>query len=352
MAPSGTTLVAARLAAQQLTGPPARRVEEVVTRLLAVQAQDLRAARLAVRSRSVGLAAADVDAALAERSVLITWLNRGTLHLVTAADFWWLHPLTTPQLATGNARRLRQEGVSVRQADRGVELIVEAVRARPQTRAQLRERLDGAGVPTRGQALVHVLAAAALRGSVVRGPMVGGEHAYVSVRDWLGPPPPALDRDEALARLARRYLAGHGPADARDLAKWAGVPLRDARRGLAVIADELVSWGADLVCLRDPAPPDGVPGPRLLGGFDPLLHGWVSREPFVGGHQQVVTTNGLFRPTALVDGRVVGVWGLADGVLSIRLLEPVAGEARERLCDDAGEVLRFVGLPERPAVIE
>jgi len=53
------------------------------------------------------LSASDVDAALSQRrSLIVTWLNRGTLHLVRSEDYWWLHPLTTPQLRTGNSRRL------------------------------------------------------------------------------------------------------------------------------------------------------------------------------------------------------------------------------------------------------
>ena len=57
------------------------------------------------------LAAADVDRALSEeRSLLITWLNRGTLHLVRSEDYPWLQALTTPPLLTGNARRLRPGG--------------------------------------------------------------------------------------------------------------------------------------------------------------------------------------------------------------------------------------------------
>src|SRR6185437_13671382 len=51
-------------------------------------------------------------------------------------------------------------------------------------------------------------------------------------RDWLGGPPRPLSaerRPAALAELARRYLAGHGPASAADLALWAGLPLRDGR---------------------------------------------------------------------------------------------------------------------------
>ena len=85
-------------------------------------------ARLAVRARTSGLLATDVNHALtADRSVVVSWLNRGTLHLVLAEDYWWLHQLTTPQLATGNARRLAQEGVRrrCRPGGRAEEIITE-----------------------------------------------------------------------------------------------------------------------------------------------------------------------------------------------------------------------------------
>jgi hypothetical protein len=346
------SLVARRLAAQLLSGPPARTSEQVVDRLLAVQGQDQRGVRLSIRSRSTGLTVADVDEALtSRRSLVLTWLNRGTLHLVTPEDYWWLHPLTTPQLVTANNRRLRQEGVDPVQADLGVEVVTEAVTLGPQTRSQLRSRLDSAGVPTRGQALVHVLLAASLRGRVVRGPMVGGEHAYVDVHDWLGDAPAPLDREEALARLARRYLAGHGPAEAGDLARWAGIPLREARLALVGIASQTVAYGDGLVDLADRSEAPTLPGPRLLGAYDPILLGWVSRQLFVGEHKDVVTSNGLFRPVALVDGRVVATWSLSGGTLAIRTLETVKAAALRSLKKEATEVLRFLGQPDGGVVL-
>lgn len=344
-------VAAARLASQLLAGAPARSAEEVVRRLLAVQAQDPRGFRLSVRSRSSGLFASGLDHALGTtRSLVVTWLNRGTLHLVTSEDYWWLHPLTTPQLAANSERRLRQEGVNAVQAERGVEVVAEAVTSEgPQTRQQLRLRLEAAGIPTAGQALVHVLMAASLRGLVVRGPMIGKEHAYVSVPAWLGAPPASLDRGAALARLARRYLAGHGPASAPDLWRWAGVTLGDARRGFEAIAGEVAHLGNGLVLLGDDpeAVRGSVPPPRLLGAFDPVLHGWASREWIVGDHAGVVTANGLFRPVALVDGRVVATWALAEGVATITPLEPIAVAAVDVLLDDVEDVLRFLGLPAR-----
>jgi hypothetical protein len=144
--------------------------------------------------------------------------------------------------------------------------------------------MAGAGVRTEGQALIHILMLACLGGLAVRGPIIGGRHAYAPVRDWLGELGP-VDRDSALAELARRYLAGHGPADERDLAKWAGLPLRDARAGLEAIASELDQHEDGLVDLAGRRPAAELPPPCLLGPYDPVLLGWTSREPLLGSRQ-------------------------------------------------------------------
>ena len=353
-------LVEQRLQAQLLTGPAASSVVQVVDRLLAVQAQDARGFRLAIRSRTEGLSAADVERALTvERSVVVSWLNRGTLHLVRAEDFGWLHALTTPQLATGVRRRLEQEGVPPDAAERGITAIVEAVATDgPLSRTALRPRIAAAGVRTEGQALVHVLYAATLRGLLVRGPVVDGEHAFALARDWLGPlgEPWAGDRDEALTWLARRYLAGHGPAGERDLARWSGVGLREVRRGLAALGSAVRPVGDGLVDLVDrpagPRPAAGLPPtrvrtahePRLLGAFDPLLLGWVDRTPVLDGHVELVTDNGAFHPFALVDGHAVGRWSMPGGVVTLSPFQPLPADVAERLAADGEDVRRFLGL--------
>lgn len=332
-----------RLAAQLLIGPPADGVVQVVDRLLAVQAQDLRAARLAIRSRTTGLTAADVDRELNNRMLLVTWLNRGTLHLVRPQDYWWLQKLTTPQLSPGNARRLEQEGVSPGQADRGVAVIEAAIATNgPMTRAQLRALVQEADVPVAGQAMVHILALSAIRGLTVRGPVIGTDQAFVLVREWLGNPPRATDRDTALSELARRFLAGHGPADERDLAKWAGITLGDARRGLRAVGADLDEQPGGLVDLAGRSGPYGPRRPKLLGGFDPLLHGWVDREPVLGGNQTIVTMNGIFRPFALVGGRAVATWTMPAGRVSIEPFGQLSTNVMADLDREARDVERFV----------
>jgi hypothetical protein len=333
-------IVTERCRSQLLSGRRATSAEQVVERLLAVQGQDPRGARLTIRARSTGLTAVDVDRALTdERSLVITWLNRGTLHLVRSEDLPLLHALTTPQLHTGNLRRLAQEGVTGGDVDRGVQVVVKALEDGPQTRPQLKERLQSAGIPVAGQALIHVLMRTSLLGRAVRGPMVGSEHAYVGVHDWLGADlQPPKDRDTALVELARRYLHGHQPASPADLAKWAGIPLGDARRGLSALPG-LHDRGDGTVALTEPVRAQ-VPPPRLLGPFDPLLHGWADRTPIVGRHGHLVTSNGLFRAFALVDGRAVATWSLTAGIVELDELDAKTLAALET---ELADVRRFLG---------
>src|SRR5688500_8719215 len=188
-------MLAARLTAQLLAGPPARDPVAVAERVFAVQGQDPRGFRLAVRARSEGLSAADVNRALTDdRSLLVTWLNRGTLHLVRSEDYPIIQAVTTPPLRTSSARRLAQEGVA--DPERGVALIERALAEEgPLTSDGLRERLLAAGVDAKGQALYHLLFHASLDGLIVRGPVAGAKQAYVLVRDWLGKQKP-VDREK------------------------------------------------------------------------------------------------------------------------------------------------------------
>ena len=336
-----------RVRSQGLTGRPARSAYDVVDRLVAVQAQDLRGARLAVRARSAEVTAADVDAAIDNGSLVVGWLNRGTLHLVRREDYWLLHALTTPPLATSNATRLRQEGVDAAAADRGVRVILQALdRDGPLLRAELRDRVRAAGVPVDGQAMVHLLFLAGLQGDVVRGPFRGREQTWVRSADSGTPKPARIDRDEALAELARRYLRGHAPASDRDLARWAGLPLRDARTGLAAIRDELAERPDGLLALKGRAPRPTRPATRLLGAYEPLLLGWTSREDVLvsASAKRLVTDNGLFRPFLFVDGQAAGTWRILGQRIELEPFEPLAPDVTAALTRDGDDVVRFLGL--------
>jgi hypothetical protein len=176
----------------------------------------------------------------------------------------------------------------------------------------------------------------------VRGPAAGREQAFALARDWLGAPPPAMGREAALGELARRYLAGHAPAAGGDLARWAGIGLREARIGLAGCgAAQRADGLAELPDkpLREAA---ALPPPLLLGAFDPLLLGWASRDPITGPHRQIVTVNGLFRPLALAGGRAVATWTITGGQVALAPFTALDPGTRAALDADAADVTRFL----------
>src|SRR3954468_4990064 len=112
-----------RLTAQLLAGEPADDAVGVVERLLAVQAQDPRGFRLAIRARTRGLHARDVEASLAARALVVATPNRGTLHLVRSADYEWLRTLVAPTLRRTSDTRLGQEGVTPAKLRRALTLL-------------------------------------------------------------------------------------------------------------------------------------------------------------------------------------------------------------------------------------
>jgi hypothetical protein len=208
------------------------------------------------------------------------------------------------------------------------------------TRGQIRATLERVRVPVEGQALVHILFSATLDGLIVRGPMLDGEHAFVLVADWLGERP-KLDRDRALAELAQRYLAAHGPACDRDLVKWARVTLRDARVGLQAIAPHLVQYADGLVDLRRKASPR-LPAPRLLAAFDPILLGWASRKLVLGDAERQIVANGMIRAIALVDGRAAGTWTLPRGRVQLDLWRSQTPSTMRRLASEASAIESYL----------
>ncbi|RZS40708.1 winged helix DNA-binding protein [Herbihabitans rhizosphaerae] len=334
--------LAARAAAQGLAARGSD-VAEAVRRVVALQGQDVRASRLAVRARTAGLTASDVDDAIAARKVVRTWAMRGTLHLLAAEDVRWIVGLLGPRFAHRTRGRREQLGLDESSTARGVAALTEVLSgAGPLTRAKIVSRLAGHGVvlDPKSQAPAHLLGYAALTGVLCRGPEAPkDESTYVLLDEWL-PPAPVIDEEEALVRLASRYLVGHAPADAADFATWAGLPLGRARSAFTAIGDHDRPAAS--------VPERGVV--RLLGHFDAYLLGYASRVPAVPPeHDRKIQSGGGFvMPAVCVDGRVVGTWRLdrsgGRGTVSVQPFGVVGSAVRQALCDDADDVSRFLGI--------
>lgn len=340
-----------RTAVQQLHRSQRRSVVELVRHLTGVQAQVLSAAGLALRARTKGLKAERVDRArLRDRSIVLTWAMRGTLHLIAAEDYGWLVPLTTePSLANAH-RRLKQEGVHGDQPAKAVRLIAKMLeREGPLTRAAIADRLQQKGIQTAGQAIAHLVWLAAAQGVICYGP----DQSFVLVEDWLRKSKPR-ERGAALAELAIRYLRSHGPAGPADLAFWSGIRTSDANRAWKAIAGRLV----ELETARGPrwvlrSTPNEAPSGivRLLPAFDEYLLGWKDRDVVVAAEHRAKINRGggWLHPVVLVDGQVVATWRSksASKTLSLEFapfvaLTPAVGRA---VVAEAKDIAVFLGVP-------
>jgi len=343
----------ARIAAQLLHRPGRRSVADLVSHLTGVQAQVLPAASLALRARRAGLTAAAVDRARTrDRSIVLCWAMRGTLHLIAAEDHAWLVPFVMGRRMTNAHRRLRQEGVTGAQPAKAVRSI-ERMLAHdgPLLRAEIAEQLRRHGIHTEGQAIAHLVWLAAAEGTICYGPDRDGERCFVLVRDWLERPTAKMDPEAALHELAVRYLRAHAPAEPADLAAWSGVAPADARRAWRSIGDRLVEvptvrgprW-----TLRRAIPPPTKEVARLLPAFDEYLLGWKDRQLMApeSRWRTIQRGGGWLHPVVLVDGRAVGTWSSERAAHELRIdvmpFEPLRPSLRRRIDEDARDIGRFV----------
>ena len=153
--------------------------------------------------------------------------------------------------------------------------------------------------------------------------------------DWIGEPE-RRPREDSLAELARRYLRGYAPADERDLARWAGLPLRDARAGFERIAAGACGRSASCFVLERAPRAARSPVVRMLGAFDNYNLGYVDRGFAIAPafEKQVNPGGGMVRPAIVVDGSFVATWSSKRSgerlAVTIEPFEPLAAGGRGR----------------------
>jgi len=338
-------------------------VVEVVAHFGAIQAQDFAGALWAIAQRlrsdcgSEAPTAARVEAALGKNTVIRTWPMRGTLHFVPAQDARWMIKTLGPRVIASTASYRRKLEI-----DRGVlsksrRTIVKALEVRRTlTRPAAYELLEKAGIETgsgRGLQIMFCLAHEAL---VCFGPREGKQHTFVLLDEW-SPPTPARNptEDEALATLASRYFAAHGPASLRDFAWWTGLRLTKARAAHEIIRQGLARFSVDGRELwgHENTLPNGAPsGPRafLLPNYDEYIVGYTERSALSSEttpHALDGRGNILFMNTIALDGRIVGTWSRRARSTSMEveltLVEEIDAESRTAIDEALARYRSFIG---------
>ncbi|MDE3133630.1 MAG: AlkZ family DNA glycosylase [Acidobacteriota bacterium] len=288
-------------------------------RLLCLQAQDYWSGLASVAARC-GCELAAVQAAFDAGSIVRAWPLRGTLHLLAASDVSWLRELLAARQLAGAARlRAARLGLDAGVIDRAARVAVEALTAGgPRSRAELGSAWQAAGIDTSEQRSYTLIWHLAHSGTLVLGPTRDGQQLFAHGERWL-PSTPSIARDEALARLARRYFSGHGPATPADLTRWANLTIADTRRAVASARSDLSAvsvGGVEYLLGRETQ--DALADRRsraeavlALPNFDELLIGYRDREPTLPPERDrdvFANRNGVPACTILHRGQVVATW--------------------------------------------
>ena len=343
-----------RLRSQKLVVTKCRKPEQVVRWLGAVQSQDYAGAKWAIGLRSSGLDDRAIDRAFNEGAILRTHMMRPTWHFVAPADIRWIQRLTGPRVNALNALYYRRGGLDAQTLRRGVKVLERALRdLNYLTRDALASRLGESALPLRGESLAYLMMYAELEGVVCSGPRMGKQFTYALLEERVAPTP-TIDRDQALAELARRYFMSHGPATFKDFAWWSGMTARDAKEGIAMNAarlnheaiDGLTYWFAPGRAAISP-PSRAV---FLLPNYDEFGVAYRDRVLLRNAPRpKSLDASGSFAHLLVIDDAITGRWRRDTSTRSVvvhvqpfRSLTRAEKRAVEAAVDRYGE---FLGLP-------
>ena len=347
-----------RLFNQRIVQSTFERPSQVVSWFGAMQAQDWAGVKWAIALRCHAATETTIEQAIVNKTIIRTWLLRGTLQVVAAADIRWMLALLAPRLLAQSARRRKQLELQDVILARSFEVITSVLQDHKRlTRANLLLALEQAGISIQGQRGYHILRHAGLEGLICFGPMQDKDQTFVLLDDWV-PHSKGLEHEEAVTELARGYFSSHGPATLQDFVWWSGLPKAQARAGLDMIQSQLYRVNLDgetyWLPLSDTTPDDMASTAYLLPAYDEYYLGYKIRDAVLGAgyDKNAVSSGGVFRPVVVIDGQIVGTWkqALKKGsvVIDLKPLKAFTEIEYQALLTAANQYGNYL---ERPVVL-
>ena len=303
-----------RLHNQQITNTTFQSPKELVGWMGAMQAQDYNQAKWAIGVRLPHLTEQQIESAFNQGDFIRTHLMRPTWHFVSADDIYWLLELTAPQIKSAMKARNRDLKLTEIVFKKSQEILAKILEGNQAlTRERISHYLNQAGISTDENRLSHILMEAEIDGIVCSGGIQGKKHTHTLLAERV-PVKKQLTKDEALALLAKKYFTSHGPASLPDFVWWSGLPASDARKALEMNKSTLISetigtdtyWFADNINTSSSLPDSAY----LLPAFDEYLISYKNRSAVItaNDHPKAISSNGIFRPVVLVNGKISGLW--------------------------------------------
>ena len=310
----GLNITQQRLFNQRLIKSKFTKPSEVVKWLGAVQAQDYPGAKWALSLRIQGSMGADIEKAIVDGSIIRTHVLRPTWHFLAAEDARWILELTAPRVKKIISHYDKKLGLDEKTVLRSNFIFTKALKGNKQLiRTELKEIIKKEGINIDGMRFGFMLAHAELDRVTCSGAKRGKQFTYALFDDRV-PKTESKTKEEALAELVRRYFTSHGPAQLQDFVWWSGLTMKDAKEGIELNKQELVSqtindktyWFSKSMQFVKNLPAAAY----LLPNYDEYMISYKDRSDFFPNKemQRIGSKNHIFNNSIVLNGKIIGSW--------------------------------------------
>jgi len=318
---------------QQITVSKFKTVKEIAGWMGAIQAQDYNMAKWALGIRLPNSSEIVINNEIDSGSIIRTHLLRPTWHIVSSSDIYWIQELTAPQIKSSLKYRDKQLGLTDNIIRKCNKIFEKTLRdSNHKTREELIQELINAKINVDNNRASHIFLNAEIDGIICSGKQKGGKPTYAILTEWV-PIKNRIYRDEALKELALRYFTSRGPATVLDFSWWSGLSSSSSKLAIELNKSNLISetienktlWFVDSSNLPNPINKEIY----LLPAFDEFLISYRDRSASLLSIDNIktISDNGIFYPTVLMRGQIIGTWkrNIKDNhiILSINLFKTV-----------------------------
>jgi len=304
-----------RLVSQKLLKTSSNSPQEIVHHLGTMQAQDYAMAKWAIGSRCEATEK-EIEEAINSGKIIRTHILRPTWHFVAAEDIHWMLDVSGPQVKRIILADTKKHGYDEKEFGK-LNSAIEKILAGNNhlTRDEIIQELNMKKISGEYHlSPVLIMMYAELEGLVCNGIMKGKQMTYSLLEEKVTKPPTKLTKEEGLGKLAKLYFKSHGPATLSDFSWWSGFPATICKTVMNSISSELNSveidnqtywFGTDLSLENNFR--ESV---HFIPAFDEILISYKNREASILLEHQskAFTKNGIFKPTILENGKVIGTW--------------------------------------------
>jgi len=307
------------------------------------------------------------------KSLVKTWVMRGTLHVIPSADLPVYNRALRRMWFEHHGRFMRApDWPSIDERSNVIyPRILEALSQKPLKRKDLNDKVrsllkdDSKPYERLFSGWGGILKETAYEGLTVHAQPCERESCFARLDKWL----PHIDLDkiseeEAHERLLMKYLHGYGPATQQDFCLWSGIMANDAKKAIEKASSTITQvkvegnkarflFSKKDVDLLDSVNLDEKAPPCLLPKYDSLLLGHKYRTRII----QEEHKKRVFKPkvgdiaaTVLINGRIVGTWRHKKSKRALTIMitpfEKIAKEDLKEVEQKAKELCQYMGAVE------